>query len=108
MPKYHKRFRSTIESWTQSQEGINQEYTTKATEPGPHHRPRIQVHAYALRHTACERSFLTLKYMKNRFRSSLSQQRLEAFMLMATQTDVLQMLDSEKIIDSVAEKSELL
>jgi hypothetical protein len=29
-------------------------------------------------------------------------------MLMATQTDVLQMLDSEKIIDGVAEKSELL
>ena len=57
---------------------------------------------------ACERSFSTLKYIKNRLRSSLSQQHLEAFMLMATQTDVLQMLDSEKIIDGVAEKSELL
>ena len=29
-------------------------------------------------------------------------------MLMSTQTDVLRMLDSEKIIDGVAEKSELL
>lgn len=30
------------------------------------------------------------------------------FMLMAAQTDVLQMLDSEKIIYGVAEKNELL
>ena len=39
---------------------------------------------------------------------SLSQQHLEAFMLMATQQDVLKMLDSDDIIDGVAEKSELL
>ena len=56
----------------------------------------------------CERSFSTLKYIKNRLRSSLSQQHLEAFMLMSTQTDVSWILDSEKIIDGVAEKSELL
>ncbi|XP_034051779.1 uncharacterized protein LOC117532559 [Gymnodraco acuticeps] len=57
---------------------------------------------------ACERSFSTLKLIKNRLRSSLSQQNLESFMLMATQPDVLKMLDSDQIIDGVAEKSELL
>lgn len=57
---------------------------------------------------ACERSFSTLKFIKNRLRSSLSQQHLKAFMLMATQPDVLKMLDGDKIIDGVAEKSELL
>lgn len=56
----------------------------------------------------CERSFSTLKFIKDRLRSTLSQQHLEAFMLMATQQDVLKMLDSEDIIDGVAEKSELL
>lgn len=55
-----------------------------------------------------ERSFSTLKFIKNRFRNSLSQQQLEAFMLMATQQNVLKMLNSDKIIDGVAEKCELL
>ncbi|XP_060781697.1 uncharacterized protein LOC132889330 isoform X2 [Neoarius graeffei] len=57
---------------------------------------------------ACERSFSTLKFIKDRLRSTLSQQHLEALMLMATQQDVLKMLDSEDIIDGVAEKSVLL
>lgn len=57
---------------------------------------------------ACERSFSTLKLIKNRLRSSLSQQHLEAFMLMATQPDVLKMLNCEKVIDGVAERSDLL
>lgn len=37
-----------------------------------------------------------------------SRQHLEAFMLMATQPDMLKMLESENIIDGVAEKSQLL
>lgn len=37
-----------------------------------------------------------------------SQQHVKAFMLMGTKTDVLQMLNSETIIDSVAEKSKVL
>lgn len=38
---------------------------------------------------ACERSFLTLKFIKSRLRSSLSASKLEAFMLMATAKDIL-------------------
>ena len=53
---------------------------------------------------ACERSFSTLKCIKNRLRNSLSQQHLEAFMLMATQPDVLKMLNC----DGAAERSDLL
>lgn len=57
---------------------------------------------------ACERTFSTLKFIKNRLRSKLSQDHLEAFMLMATERDILLNLDAERIIDKVAEKSELL
>ncbi|KAJ8346852.1 hypothetical protein SKAU_G00282530 [Synaphobranchus kaupii] len=57
---------------------------------------------------ACERSFSTLKFIKSMLRSSLSQQHLEAFMLMATEREVLMALDSDLVIDAVAERSELL
>ena len=57
---------------------------------------------------ACERSFSTLKFIKSRLRSSLSQKHLEAFMLMATEKDVLMTLDTDAVIDRVAEKSALL
>uniref|UniRef100_A0AAQ5XSS1 DUF4371 domain-containing protein n=1 Tax=Amphiprion ocellaris TaxID=80972 RepID=A0AAQ5XSS1_AMPOC len=57
---------------------------------------------------ACERSFSTLHYIKNRLRSSLSASKLEAFMLMATEKDVLVSLDTDTVIDRVAEKTELM
>ena len=37
---------------------------------------------------ACERSFSTLKYIKNRLRSTLSQEHLSAFMLMLTDDSI--------------------
>lgn len=57
---------------------------------------------------ACERSFSTLRYIKNRLRSCLSASKLEAFMLMATEKDVLVSLDTDTVIDRIAERSELL
>lgn len=57
---------------------------------------------------ACERSFSILKYIKNRLRSSSCQEHLEAFMLMSTEKDILMSLDSDSIIDRVAENSDLL
>ena len=57
---------------------------------------------------ACERSFSTLKFIKSRLRSSLSANKLEAFMLMATEKDILMSLDTDVIIDRVAEKSDLM
>lgn len=44
---------------------------------------------------ACERSFSTLKFVKNRMRSTMSQDHLEGFMLMATEKEILLALDSD-------------
>lgn len=57
---------------------------------------------------ACERSFSTLKYIKNRLRSTMSNEHLETFMLMAIEKKVLIELNNDEIINSVAEKSKLL
>lgn len=57
---------------------------------------------------ACERTFSTLKYVKNRLRSTLTQERLEAFMLMCTEKEILMTLDNDGVIDRVAESSKLL
>jgi len=56
----------------------------------PHHRPCIQAPAHPLYHTGSMRAklFDAEIYLKNRVRSLLSE-HLEAFMLMATQTDVV-------------------
>lgn len=62
----------------------------------------------SLTQVACERSFSTLKFIKSRLRSSLSPNKLEMFMLMATEKDILMSLDSDMLIVRVAEKSELL
>lgn len=56
----------------------------------------------------CEQSFSTLKYIKSRLRSNHSQEHLEAFMLMATEKDILMALDTDMVIDGVAQKSVLL
>ncbi|XP_041923480.1 uncharacterized protein LOC121688149 [Alosa sapidissima] len=60
----------------------------------------------SLTQVACERTFSTLKLIKSRLRSNLSASKLEAFMLMATEKDILMALDTDTVIDTVAEKSE--
>src|SRR4029434_6479054 len=57
---------------------------------------------------ACERSFSTLKFVKNRLRSSLSQDNLEAFMLMCIEKEILMSISNDTVIDKVAETSALL
>lgn len=56
---------------------------------------------------ACEKTS-TLKFKKNHLRTSLTQENLEAFLLMATEKDILMGLDKDDIIDKMAESSELL
>jgi len=62
----------------------------------------------SLTQVACETTFSTLKFIKSRLRSSLSENKLETFLLMATEKDILMALDSDVVIDRVAEKSDLL
>lgn len=57
---------------------------------------------------ACERTFSTLKFVKNRLRTTLTQEHLEAFMLMCTEKEILMTLDNDRVIDRVAETSGLL
>jgi len=57
---------------------------------------------------ACERSFSMLKYIKSKLRSCLSSSHLEGLMLMAIEKDILVDLDTDTIIDRVAEKSEMM
>ena len=57
---------------------------------------------------ACERTFSTLKFMKNHLRTSLTQENLEVFLLMATEKEILMGLDKDDIIDKMAEASLLL
>ncbi len=52
---------------------------------------------------ACERTFSTLKLVKNRLRTSLSQDNLETFLLMATEKEILTEIDKDDIIDKMAE-----
>ncbi|CAL8344892.1 unnamed protein product [Merluccius merluccius] len=49
-----------------------------------------------------------LKFIKSRLRSSLSANKLETFIFMATEKDIVMTLDSDMVIDMVTEKSELL
>ncbi|CAL9701334.1 unnamed protein product [Knipowitschia caucasica] len=57
---------------------------------------------------ACERTFSILKFVKNRLRTSLSQEHLEAFLLMSAEKEILMELDSDDIIDKVAETTKLM
>ncbi|KAJ4945620.1 hypothetical protein JOQ06_023301 [Pogonophryne albipinna] len=57
---------------------------------------------------ACERTFSTLKYVKNRLRTTLTLEHMEAFMLMCTEKEILMALDTDGVIDRVAETNELL
>lgn len=57
---------------------------------------------------ACERSFSILKYIKSRLRNSLTESKLEAFMLMSIEKEILIGIDNDEIIDILKNHSELL
>lgn len=57
---------------------------------------------------ACERSFSTLKYLKNRLRNAMTNEHLESFMLMAIENKILMELENDVIINAVGQKSNLL
>lgn len=57
---------------------------------------------------ACERTFSTLKLVKNCLRTSLSQEDHEAFLLMAIEKEILMEPDKDDITDKMAGSSELL
>lgn len=57
---------------------------------------------------ACERSFSNLKIIKSRIRKSLSQDHLQAFMLMAIEKKTLQEVRNEEVKDTLAKSSPLM
>uniref|UniRef100_A0A2S2NBF1 Zinc finger MYM-type protein 1 n=1 Tax=Schizaphis graminum TaxID=13262 RepID=A0A2S2NBF1_SCHGA len=56
----------------------------------------------------CERAFSTLKIIKNRLRSSLNQERLEAFMMMSAEKLVLEEVDFQDVLEIIKNSSSLL
>ena len=54
---------------------------------------------------SCERAFSKLKIVKTRLRSSLGNEKLEAFMLMCTETDLLRSITVDEIISYLAKDS---
>ncbi|KAL7305525.1 hypothetical protein TKK_0002261 [Trichogramma kaykai] len=57
---------------------------------------------------ACERSFNYLKNIKTRLRSKMNQDKLETFMLMAVESDILEQIEVDSVIDELANKSSIL
>ncbi|XP_072401115.1 uncharacterized protein [Diabrotica undecimpunctata] len=57
---------------------------------------------------ACERSFSTLKFIKNRLRNSLSDNRLESFMLMNIENDILSDINNDEIINRLGQTTKLM
>jgi hypothetical protein len=57
---------------------------------------------------SCERSFSTLKYIKNRLRNSMTNEHLEEFMLMSIKKSILIELDNDVINNKLGSKSNLL
>ena len=57
---------------------------------------------------ACERSFNYLKNIKSKLRSSMNQDKHETFILMAFESDILDRIKIDDIIDKVAQKSKEL
>ncbi|KAJ3645913.1 hypothetical protein Zmor_023532 [Zophobas morio] len=56
----------------------------------------------------CERSFSVLKYIKNRLRNRLTDDRLESFVIMNVEKSILNTVDNEEVINSLAAESSLL
>ncbi len=57
---------------------------------------------------ACERSFSKLRYIKNRLRTTIGQNLLSSFMLMSIEKGILSNIDSDEVIDIVANRSKLM
>ncbi|KAI4790003.1 hypothetical protein KUCAC02_034891, partial [Chaenocephalus aceratus] len=55
-------------------------------------------HLDAYNSVACERTFSTLKYVKNRLRTTLTQEHMEAFMLMCPEKEILMALDTDGVM----------
>ena len=53
----------------------------------------------------CERVFSKLKIIKTRLRSTLSNENLETLLLMQSETDILNSIDSDTIIDKLCQSS---
>lgn len=53
----------------------------------------------------CETTFSKLKYILNRLRNCLSQPKLETFLLMSVEKDLLQTINNEDVIDLISNKS---
>lgn len=56
----------------------------------------------------CERVFSKLKIIKNRLRASLSNDRLDAFLLMSVEKEILSDLKFEDILDIIKNSSLIL
>lgn len=56
----------------------------------------------------CERSFSQLKNIKTRLRSQLTDSKVEAFMMMTVEKEILATLDHDEIINLVSQQSDLL
>jgi len=56
----------------------------------------------------CERVFSKLKIIKNRLRASLSNDRLDAFLLMSVEKEILNDLNFEDILDIIKNSSHTL
>ena len=56
----------------------------------------------------CERTFSKLKYIFNRLRSNLSQERMKEFIIMSCEKDILYSLQNVDIIEYVAQSSNLM
>ena len=54
---------------------------------------------------SCERAFSKLKLIKTRLRSSLSQDRLEAFMLMSVERELLESVKFQSVVDVLVKNS---
>lgn len=53
----------------------------------------------------CERTFSKLKYILNRLRNCLSQEKLESFLLMSVERDILNNVSNTSIMDIICQKS---
>jgi len=56
----------------------------------------------------CERAFSKLKIIKNRLRSFLNQDHLEAFMLMSIERDILDAINVNEILNIIKKSSSLM
>ena len=56
----------------------------------------------------CERTFSALKFIKNKYRNTISDEHLESFMILNIENDLLSKIGNEKVINILASTSTLL